>query len=161
MGALLNLDVQNELFEKKGLTAYHRRQKDFADGSKEITEESTEHFKSVDIKGSPWLIKQNPCWNGKEDSANATSRHDKEFTIQKRTTTFIDKNGLKTVDEKGQRVDDESFSRGTKSISNEPERAIDKRPDLSRNLFSEQDQFKTIGSGSGFIPLIGEGGYHG
>jgi hypothetical protein len=155
-----NLDVKNELQEKKGLSAYHRHTEEFADGSKMITEASIEHFKNVDIKGDKWLVNQNPCWNGEKDRDDAHSRHDKEFTVQKLTTTFIDKNGLKTIDEKGQRFDDESFSRGTKVISSTPEHEIDKRPDLSRNLFSGQDQFKTIGSGSGFTPLIGNGGFN-
>jgi len=153
-----NMDAHNEFSEKKGLSAYHRQLEEFADGSKKITEDSIEHFKNVDIKGSEWLIQQNPNWNGEEDSESATSRHDKEFTVQKHITTFIDKNGLKTIDEKGQRFDDESFSRGTKVIGPNPGLSIDKRPELSRGLFSGKDQFSQLGSGSGFIPLIGEGG---
>lgn len=155
-----NLDAQNTLLEKKGMSGYHRRTEQLGDGSTKITEASSEYFKSVDIKGSPWLIKQNPYWNGKEDTASATSRHNKEYTVKKLTTTVIDKNGLKTIDEKAQRFDDESFSRGTKVIGVEPERVKDKRPGLSQALFSGRDQFTTIGSGNSFVPLIGEGGFH-
>lgn len=148
--------ASNDLTKTKTLNILERHTEEKADGTRTTTERTLEHFDSVHCEGSEWLVPQGSRWNGKGDRSDEHFRTDRKLTIARETTTILDKNGNKTIDEKAVKKEDNWSSHGTMLISDEPEFGHDDRGLLLDNFSSGSNPFKLLGSGKDFTPLIGE-----
>jgi hypothetical protein len=148
------MGAQNELAESRNLNLVCRHVEIHPDGRKITKEKSYDEINENICKGSDWLISKGSAWDGKRDRPEDHQRNDRRIIFTRETTTIENPDGSKIIDEIAGKKEDLLSIKGTKLISDLPERDVDTRDYSILKFLTPNSSLTLLSSGNNFIPLL-------